>query len=123
MAYRASQAVGSFALINCIFFYNISKRTLERIKETWPEPKKPSHEAFSDFLNSRPASQAYTLADLLTEPQLTSNGWARYSWKAFDEASLEQKTKEGEWKGYDADWKDAWHGTKFECVYKTMIEG
>ncbi len=60
---------------------------------------------------------------LLGEPEESPYGWVRYAWKAYDEKSLDKVTKMGMWEGSNSDIQTAWHGTKFECPYKTMVDG
>ncbi len=76
-AYKASQAVGSFSLVNYIFSYNISLRVQTEMKAKWPEATKPNHDAFARFLSSRPISDLGTLKDLLLAPKFMDDCWAR----------------------------------------------
>ncbi len=124
LAFRDGQAHGSYLLINYIYYYNIGIELLKKINAKWP-PKEiaPDHVAFTTFLRSRPVPGVGTLENLLHPPQKFADGWNRYGWTAFDEDTLDETTQEGAWSGTKSNWQDAWHGTKLECLYKTMTDG
>ncbi len=123
LSFRDGDAHGSYLLVNFIDFCIIGNKMLHTLENRWPTKIQPSRDAFHKFLSLRYVSSARTLKMLLGEPEECPNGWVRYAWRAYDEKSLDKITKMGMWKGSNSDNQEAWHGTKFECLYKTMVDG
>ena len=124
LGYHHDQAHGSYALINFISFENVGINQLKKINAKWPpQDVAPNAEAFLKFLRARKVPNVGTLENLLAPPRRHANGWIEYGWTAFVDKELPAQTKEGLWKDAFANYQIGWHGTKMECLYKTMIDG
>ncbi len=123
LSFRDGEAYGSFLTINYIYFVNIGNKALDELSRRWTLKVLPNLEPFTKVLRSRYASEATNLENILGAPESYADGWVQYKWKAFDEASLYKIVPEGMWAGFTSDFQMAWHGTKLECIYKTMVDG
>ncbi len=57
------------------------------------------------------------LDKLFRSPTEYADGWYSFGWLAHVPSDLPVLTANKAWKGYDADWTQAWHGTSIETLY------
>ncbi len=81
------------------------------------------HRPICVFLGERTTEIHVPVSALFFKPDQYANGWYSFGWRAFDRHSLPKYTLNPGWEQCDAMWKQAWHGTKIETIYKTCVDG
>ena len=123
MDYSLERDRGTFDVNGRIDTTMLSMTNLAQLATRWPVVKPALIEPFLSFLRKRKEERGFTLDELFQSPVAYADGWYQFKWKEYRAASLPTMTANPLWPGWKAGWETAWHGTKLETVYKTIVDG
>jgi hypothetical protein len=121
--FSEKRACGTHSLVNRIYTMSISVKHIDQMEARWKGGGTLSIDPFVSFLEKRTTENQDKVSSLFSEPEEYANGWYSFKWKAYDQDNLPKKTMSIGWEKSDAIWTQGWHGTKFETIYKTCVDG